>query len=135
MVQILYQTRSAEALLNPSLGSLKSGVKSLCSLQTLLSSHRWCQVAEQLLEIFYLFYFYWGLEQPLLMFRILSSTVLNVTTPTHWSPHPQCRGDGISQVSFPAWSESQAHSKPAPALSCQTPSSAKTLSSNLLLPI
>lgn len=31
------------------------------------------------------------MEQLLLMFRILSSTELNVTTPMHWSSHPQCR--------------------------------------------
>lgn len=66
------------------------------------------------------------------MFKILSSTVLNVTTPISPSEQMQCRGDDISQVSLPAWSESRAYSKPAPALSCQTPSSAKTLSSNLL---
>lgn len=40
---------------------------------------------------FCLFYFYWGLQQLLLMFKILSSTMLNVTTPIPWPSHPQCR--------------------------------------------
>lgn len=135
MVQILYQTRFAETLLNPSLGSLKPGAKSLYSLQTLGFSAA-TDVAEQLLAIFYLFYFYWGLEQLLLMFRILSSTELNVTTPVHWLSHPQCRCSTGEMTSPRFLFQHGLSPRPTANLllhsAVRLPAQQKTLSSNLL---